>query len=130
MIGLDTNVLVRYIAQDDAKQSSIATKVIESQCSADQPGFIATVTLVELVWVVESCYGATRRDISAIVRQILESKQLLVQSAETVWKALYAFESGPADFADCLIERLAFAAGCSHTVTFDKAAARAGMQLL
>lgn len=130
MIGLDTNVLVRYIAQDDAKQSPIATKLLETQCSADQPGFVGIVTLVELVWVAESCYSATRKEVSAIIRQLLESKQLSVQGAETVWKALYSFESGPADFADCLIEKLAVAAGCSHTVTFDKAASRAGMKLL
>ncbi len=130
MIGLDTNVLVRYIAQDDAKQSALAAKCIEKQCSIDQPGFIGLVVLVELVWVAESCYSADRQDVISILRRLLGAKQLLVDDAETVWQALRVFESGNADFADCLVERLANKAGCSRTVTFDKSAAKAGMTLL
>lgn len=130
MIGLDTNVLVRYIAQDDAAQSPLATRFIEGDCSVEQPGFIGLVTLVELVWVLESCYAATRSEVAVIVRRMLEAKQLLVQDAETVWKALHSFELGPADFADCLVEKIAADAGCAQTVTFDKDAAKAGMKLL
>ena len=130
MIGVDTNVLVRYIAQDDIDQSKRASRLIEDECSAATPGFISLVVLVELVWVSESCYGATRVEVAEMVRRILSIRQLVVQDAEIAWKALRLFESGKADFADCLIERMAFAAGCSAVMTFDKAAAKAGMTLL
>ena len=130
MIGIDTNVLVRYIAQDDPAQSARATRLLEQECSPATPGFVGLVTLVELVWVSESCYAATRAEIADIVRRILSIRQLVVQDAETAWKALRSFESSKADFADCLAERMAAAAGCTAMMTFDKASARSGMTLL
>jgi predicted nucleic-acid-binding protein len=130
MIGLDTNVLVRYIVQDDAVQSPRATRFIEKECSAAHPGYVGLVTLAELVWVSESCYDATRVEIAGLLRRILGTKQLRVQEAETVWKALRLFETGKADFADFLVENIARGAGCTSTVTFDKTAAKAGMTLL
>lgn len=127
MIGLDTNVLVRYIAQDDKAQSARAATLIEKECSAPAPGYVGLVVLAEVVWVSESRYGATRQEVAEIVRRILSIRSLMVQDAEIAWKALRLFESSKADFADCLIERTAFTAGCTRTVTFDK---RAGMTLL
>jgi predicted nucleic-acid-binding protein len=130
MIGIDTNVLVRYIAQDDPAQSKLATRLIETECSASTPGYISLIVLVELVWVSESCYGAVRSDVVQIVRRLLSIRQLVVQQSEVVWKALRQFEGSKADFADSLIEQLALAAGCSSVMTFDRTAAKAGMSLL
>ena len=130
MIGLDTNVLVRYIAQDDPVQSKLATELIEKECSSSRPGYISLIVLVELVWVSETCYSASRTDIARIVMQILRVRQLVVQETELVWKALRQFASSNSDFADSLIHQLALAAGCSSVMTFDKAAAKAGMELL
>jgi len=130
VIGIDTNVLVRYIAQDDPAQSKRANRLIEDECSAAIPGFISLVVLVELAWVSESCYDASRGEVAEMVRRILSIRQLVVQDAEVAWKAVRVFESSKADFADCLVERMAAAAGCSAVMTFDKAAARAGMTLL
>ncbi len=130
MIGIDTNVLVRYIAQDDATQSARATRFLEHECSPANPGFISLVVLLELVWVSESCYAASRAEITEMVRRILSIRQLVVQDGETAWKALRRFESSKADFADCLVERMAAAVGCTAVMTFDKAAAKAGMTLL
>lgn len=131
MIGLDTNVLVRYIVQDDKSQSASASRLIERELSAEVPGFVSLIVLVELVWVLESCYGCTRTDIATVVERLLRVKQISVQDAETAWRALRQFISGKADFSDCLIERLGHAHGCQHTSTFDKAAAKyAGMKLL
>lgn len=127
MIGLDTNVLVRYLAQDDRAQAAAATALIENQCTAETPGFVGLVVLAEVIWVSESSYGASRADVAEIVKRILSIRQLTVQDAEVVWQALRQFENGRADFADCLIHRSAEAAGCRETVTFDK---RAGMTLL
>lgn len=131
MIGLDTNVLVRYLAQDDKSQSASASRLIERELTPEDPGFVSLVALVETVWVLESCYGCSRADITVILERLLRVKQLRIQDAETAWRALRQFISGKADFSDCLIERLGHAHGCLHTATFDKAAARfAGMKLI
>lgn len=127
MIGLDTNVLVRYIAQDDKVQSARATRLIERECSDATPGYVGLVVLAEVVWVSESRYDATRVEIAQIVRRVLSTRQLMVQGAEVAWKALRSFEAGKADFADCLIECSALAAGCKRTMSFDK---KSGMTLL
>ena len=130
MIGLDTNVLVRYIMQDDARQAAKATALIES-LSAATPGFITVVSVVELVWVLSCCYDLNRSQIGQALEVILRSKQLVVDQAEHVVRALRAFRAGRADFADCLIERVAAYAGCIQTMTFDSAAAKsAGMTLI
>jgi predicted nucleic-acid-binding protein len=130
MVGIDTNVLVRYIAQDDAKQAALATKLIESLSTAE-PGFISLVTLVEAVWVMEDVYAATRERIGDIVEGLLQSEALVVEAAESAWRALTSFRAGKADFADCLIARVCAREGCSVTWTFDRTAARdGGMKLL
>ncbi len=130
MIGLDTNVLVRYIAQDDQVQSSQATDLIES-LSSDSPGFIAMVSIVEMVWVLQSCYQSTKSEIVSVIETILSTKELVVERADVIWQALRRFSDSKADFADCLIERCANAAECEYTVTFDqKAAKTAGMRHL
>lgn len=130
MIGLDTNVLVRYIMQDDAKQAAKATKLVE-RLSAQAPGFITIVSVVELVWVLSSSYDLAREQITQALDVILRSKQIVVDQAEHVVRALRAYSTGNADFADCLIERTAVTAGCAQTMTFDVAAAKtAGMTLI
>jgi predicted nucleic-acid-binding protein len=130
MIGLDTNVLVRYIMQDDAKQAAKATKLIEG-LTVQEPGFITLVSVVELVWVLSSAYHLGRDQIVQALDVILRSKQLVVDQTEHVLRALRAFGAGRADFADCLIERTAVAAGCAKTMTFDVAASKtAGMTLI
>ena len=131
MIGLDTNVIVRYLAQDDRAQSALATKLIEGTLTAEEPGFVSVVVLAEIVWVLESCYGVSRREIGELVERMLRVKQLRFQDADSAWQALRAFRAGKSDFADCLIERIGHARECDHTLTFDKLAANgAGMRLL
>lgn len=130
MIGLDTNILVRHIAQDDAKQSPLASNLIAG-LSSENPGFITIVSLVELVWVMQSCYDATRTEMAGILAAILRTREFLIENPDTVLKAINRFSASKGDFADCLIERCASKAGCVRTVTFDKAAAKfSGMELL
>ena len=130
MIGLDTNVLVRYIMQDDANQSPKATRLIES-LSVDEPGFVPVVSIVELGWVLSSSYGLTRDQLGQALEALLRTKELVVDRADHVLKALRVFNSTSADFADCLIERAAASAGCDRTMTFDAGAAKvAGMTLI
>lgn len=123
MIGLDTNVLVRYIAQDDPKQSPQATRLIES-LTVEAPGYVSVVSVVELVWVLTGCYASTKAELCEVLETLLRSKGIIVAHADTVWKALRLFREGNADFADCLIERFANEAGCSQTMTFDRDAAK------
>ena len=130
MIGLDTNLLVRYIMQDDPRQSAKATMLIES-LDVDRPGFIGLVSVVELYWVLTSCYELTNDQVKQALDILLRTKQIVVDRADQVLRALRVFETGKADFADCLIERTAAAAGCEQTMTFDVSAARhAGMTLI
>ncbi len=130
MTGLDTNVLVRYIMQDDAKQSLKASKLIES-LTPEAPGFVATVAVVELAWVLSTSYGLSRLQVAQAFETLLRTKELVVERADQVIKALRVFKSTSADFADCLIERSAAGAGCDRTMTFDIAAAKvAGMTLI
>jgi len=130
MIGLDTNVLVRYIVQDDPKQSAKATRLIESLTAAE-PGFVSVIALVELVWVLSSFYGWSRDQVAQTLDLLLRSKELIIDRADLVLKAVRVFRAGSADFADCLIECTGAAAGCRQTMTFDVGASKsAGMTLV
>lgn len=130
MIGLDTNVLVRYIMQDDARQSPKATRLIESLTS-EQPGFVPLVATVELVWVLSSSYGLNRAQVVEALELLLRSKEIVLDRADLVLQAQRRFAIGGADFADCLIERIAQAQGCRATMTFDAGAVKAaGMTLV
>jgi predicted nucleic-acid-binding protein len=130
MIGLDTNVLVRYIMQDDAKQAPQATRLVES-LSAEAPGFLPLVAVVELAWVLSSAYDLDRAQLVEALEGVLRTKELVIERAEMVWKALRTFQSVNADFADCLIAHSAASAGCEKTMTFDRGAAKsAGMTLM
>lgn len=131
MIGLDTNVVVRYIVQDDEKQAAAATRLIEKTLSPENPGFICLVTLAEIVWVLEECYQADRAKVAAVVEGLLSSRQLLVEQAEIAWRAVRAWTGGSADLSDALIAQVGLAAGCTKVATFDRAAAALeGFELL
>lgn len=130
MIGLDTNVLVRYIMQDDPKQSPKATRLIEG-LTAEEPGFVPLVSIVELVWVLSSVYSLSRQQVSSTLELLLRSKEIILDRADQVLQAQRRFNSGSVDFADCLIERIANHAGCATTMTFDAGAVKsAGMTLI
>lgn len=130
MIGLDTNVLVRYLAQDEVRQAAQSNRLIES-LTAREPGFISIVTLVETVCVLQALFARGRDDIASLVDALLQTGGLVIQMSESVWQALRRFESSNADFADHGIERMGAAEGCTATLTFDKLAARdAGMHLV
>lgn len=124
MIGLDTNVLVRYIVQDHPEQSAAAARLIEGQCTAQSPGYVSVLVLVELAWVLTSAYGFEKSAVIPVIRQFLRTAEFAVEDRDTVRAALREFESGAADFADCLIACRNQAHGCARTYTFDLRAAR------
>lgn len=131
MIGLDTSVLVRYFAQDDAAQSKKATALMES-FSAERPGYVSQIALVEVVCVLGRSYGVERAKMKDIIESMLGTKELVIEGADTVRKALRVFAaSNKADFADCLIERSGHVAHCEYTATLDVTASKVvGMVLV
>ncbi len=130
MIGLDTNVIVRYLVQDDPVQSTRATRLIERQLTERVPGYIGLVVLVEVCWVLKRLYGATRGELHETVRDLLDARQVVVEQRAVVTAALARWVGETGDFTDALIAACARAGGCRRTVTFDKTAVRAGMVLL
>ena len=134
MIGIDTNVLVRYLTQDDAAQAARATRFMEAELGPAQQGFISVVVLVELCWVLQSLYRVTTLELLDLIDDLLRSRYLQLEHRAAVQAAALALRQNPkasAGLADVLITHIGQALGCSHTVSFDKGAARwAGMTLL
>lgn len=130
MIGLDTNVLVRYLVQDDDDHSPRARRLVDSLDDQHQ-GFISVVALAEVHWVLRSAYRVSRKEAAAIVGELLRAQELVLQAPDAVRGAL-ARMGDDVDFADALIGELGDAAGCDWTATFDRrAAARLpGMRLV
>ena len=87
MIGIDTNVLIRYIVQDDPRQAGAATRFVERACTAESPGFVGLIVLCECVWVLTSAYGYLRSDVSKVLAQILRVAQFRVENPQAVWRA-------------------------------------------
>jgi len=124
MIGLDTNVVVRYLAQDDPVQSPLATHLIEFRLSEENPGFISVVAIVETVWVLDRAYGLADHEIAAALERVLQADTLVVEHEQEVFTATMALKEGTGSFSDALIGALGTRAGCSCTLTFDKTALR------
>ena len=124
MIGIDTNVLVRYFVQDDPVQAELATQLIETECTSDRPGLINIIVLCELVWVLESAYQHEKQLVCTLIKRLLITTEFVIESSLQVRSALKEFETGNADFADCLIQHFNQVRGCEHTVTFDRKAAK------
>jgi predicted nucleic-acid-binding protein len=126
VIGLDTNILVRYLVADDPVQSARARHILEEQLSSAEPGYISLVAMAETVWVLDNTYGIGRRAIARTVERLLAADNLRIQNEHEVFAAKVMLESGVASFSDALIGELGISAGCSQTLTFDLKAARMG----
>jgi predicted nucleic-acid-binding protein len=122
VIGLDTNVIVRYVAQDDADQSSLAGVVIEG-LTEENPGFVSLVVVAEVTWVLRRAYRADDPVIATVLRSLLDATEVVVQEHDSVHRALDR-TGGSAEFTDALIAEIGHRAGCMHTVTFDLDASR------
>jgi predicted nucleic-acid-binding protein len=124
MIGLDANVLVRYLTQDDPVQSAKATELIERRLTRRDPGFISIVAMAEAVWVLERAYRLGDAEIATTIERTLQADSLVVENEQEVFTAMIALKEGRGSFADALIGALGARAGCSATVTFDQKALR------
>ena len=124
MIGLDTNILVRYLAQDDSVQSPRATEIVEGRLTEAGPGFVSVVTMAETAWVLDRVYRLSAHEIAAAIERILQIDALIVENEQEVFAAMIALREGRGSFPDALIAALGASAGCDRTLTFDRKALR------
>lgn len=121
MIGLDTNVLVRYLVKDDKKQAERATSYIRKATADGEACFINSIVLCELAWVLESAYEYEKKEIAAVLEQILLTRQLEIEYKDIVRQAIHDYGQANGDLADHLLGRINQSEGCEHTATFDRA---------
>ena len=119
MLGLDTNVLVRYLVQDDRRQYEKARRLIQREAGNGEPVLISLLVLLEVEWVLRSRYGLSKADILAAFSALLDAADLAFEDETSVEYALYSWKDSAADFADCLIEARNRRLGCRATATFD-----------
>ncbi len=130
LIALDTNVLVRLLVADDARQTQDAKRFLEHEAE-EGPLFVSTIVVIELVWVLLSRYRYDRLLLSDAIEKLSRFPSLSLERSAAVRKAIADFRTSRADFADCLIAQVALAEGCRYTATFDADASRLpGMRLL
>jgi predicted nucleic-acid-binding protein len=126
VIGLDTNVLVRYIMRDDQEQTAQADRVVKT-LTARRPGYVSPVVLAELWWVLGRSYRLSRQQRCLAFSLLLETDELRIESLPSAQKALTMAQDG-ADFADAMITAMNTASGATMTISFDQTAVRrAGM---
>jgi predicted nucleic-acid-binding protein len=124
MIGLDTNILLRYLAQDDPAQSPRATEIIERSLTEQEPGFVSLVSILEVVWVLKSLFKRSGQQIANDIEMLLVADTLEVQNEQDVYYAVVSLRNGIGTFEDALIGALGVWRGCSATLTFDEGAAK------
>ena len=120
MFALDTNVIVRYIAQDDPAQSAAATRIFEDIISDKNHGFITSIALCETLWVLSRAYGQPREKLVEVIEALLKADNLELEHRDLVWSAKEDFRNGTADFSDYLIARIGKVQGASTTLSFDR----------
>ena len=124
MIGLDTNILVRYLVQDDPEQSARATEILERRLTEKNPGFVSVVAMVETVRVLDRAYFLTAQEIATAIERLLQVDVLAIENEQEVFTAMVALKQERGSFADALIAELGARVGCSRTLTFDRKATR------
>lgn len=122
MIGLDTNILVRYLIRDDVEQTRIADSIVEGSEDAGKPVFVNHIVLSELVWVMTKSYRLNRIAIAEALEGIFSAQAFLFEERDIALGALRDFRNGSADYADCLIGRKNREMGCETTLSFDAGA--------
>ncbi len=119
MIALDTNVLVRYLVADDARQAEAARLLLEG-LTTDRPGFICREVIVELVWVLRRAYGFSRDRIATVLENLVATEALEVEAADDVARAAVSYRRGGAGFSDLMVVAAAKRVGAGTLYTFDR----------
>jgi len=121
VIGLDTNVLVRFLVEDDKAQSAKAARRVRRTVARNETLFVSDIVLCETVWVLISAYRVSRAEVGHLLGQLLNAAHLTFRNVDELLRALAAFKAGRGDFADYLIREQARSAGCTEVATFDRA---------
>lgn len=124
MIGIDTNILIRFIMGDDPRQHEAAVAFLEEKLTEQEPGFINIGTLLEMVWVLRSRCRIPKEGVLLVLERLLRTETIKLQHEREVSRAFAAWKQGEGSFSDLLIGELNAAAGCAATFTFDKEASR------
>ena len=124
MLGIDTNVLVRFLVRDDAAQFSKALNLIEKEWRTGEPILISQLVLLEVEWVLRSRYGLLKAEIADALANLLDAREFQIEDEPSLERALFAWRDSSADFADCLIAERHRQLGCSATATFDSRAGK------
>ncbi|MGH7343156.1 MAG: PIN domain-containing protein [Candidatus Rokuibacteriota bacterium] len=127
MIGIDTDVLVRYLTLDDAEQVERVDRLIEEALERDEALHVDGIVLCEAAWVLRTAYGLPRSDVADALERILATRQFAIEDRDSVRRALDAFVEGRGDFADYLIGERNRRAGCRTTMTFDRSLAESAL---
>lgn len=124
MLGIDTNVLVRYLVKDDEAQFEKAQKLIKREVAAGRRVFIGQLVLLETEWVLRSRYGLSKNQLVETISSLLDTADIQFEDEPAIEEALFTWKDAAADFADCLIGAKNRRLGCRATATFDAKAAR------
>lgn len=124
MLGIDTNVLVRFLVRDDEPQFEKARKLIRREVAAGRRVFVSLLVLLETEWVLRSRYGLPKAEIIGAVSGLLDAADVQFEDEPTIEEALFVWKDNAGGFADCLIGSRNKRLGCSATVTFDVKASR------
>ncbi len=124
MIGLDTNVLVRFLVREHPAQYEKSRHLIETQVASGQPVFVSLLVLLETEWVLRSRYDLAKTELAETVSALLDTTEIAFEEEPTIEEALYVWKRSNADFADCLIGVRNRRLGCEFTATFDSRAAK------
>jgi predicted nucleic-acid-binding protein len=122
MLGIDTNVLVRYLVRDDQSQFERARRLIHREVNTGEPVLVSLLVLLEMEWVLRSRYELAKPDIVAVISSLLQTVELALEDEPSVEHAIYSWKNSLAEFADCLIDARNRRLGCRATATFDRKA--------
>ena len=122
MLGLDTNVLVRYLVRDDEAQFEKANRLIKHGIRSGEEVFVSLLVLMETEWVLRSRYGLSKTEILEVISQLLDATQVQFEDEPAIEESLTTWKNATADFADCLIGAHHRRQGCRATATFDSKA--------
>jgi predicted nucleic-acid-binding protein len=122
MLGIDTNVLVRYLVRDDQSQYVRARRLIHREVNTGEPVLVSLLVLLEMEWVLRSRYELAKPDIVAVLSSLLQTAELAFEDEPSVEHAIYSWKNSLAEFADCLIDARNRRLGCRATATFDRKA--------
>lgn len=124
MIGIDTNILVRYLTQDDIEQAKVVEQILNRYATCPNSVFINNIVMCELIWVLERGYKYSRDEIAKAIKQILATEEFNFEDQEALWIALNDYSQIKLDFSDALIAEINKKNGCIETFTFDQAAVK------